>query len=67
MNEARKIVFCAARQEDVEQKFLEGQEHLTEYCKNLPIIIVLIILFAVLSILLGLWQGARVSALISAL
>jgi hypothetical protein len=63
MREARKVVFHSARQVDAEQKFLEGQPG--EYWKYLPIM--LTILFGALSIILGLWQGAPVAALISAL
>jgi hypothetical protein len=65
MSEARKVVFHSARQVDAEQKFLEGQPG--EHWKYLPIIIMLTILFGALSIILGLWQGAPVAALISAL
>jgi hypothetical protein len=61
MNEARKIVFHSVRQEDLER---QRQKH---YQKDLPIIIVLTILFCALSIILGLWQGTPVAALISAL
>ena len=59
MNEARKIVFHSVRQEDLER---QRQKH---YQKDLPIIIVLTILFYALSVLLGLWQ-APVPTLISA-
>ncbi len=65
MSEARKVVFHSARQVDAEQKFLKRQPG--EHWKYLPIIIVLTILFGALSIILGLWQGAPVAALISAL
>ena len=61
MIEARKIVFHSVRQEDLER---QRQKH---YQKDLPIIIVLTILFCALSIILGLWQGTPVAALISAL
>jgi hypothetical protein len=61
MNEARKIVFHSVRQEDLER---QRQKH---YQKYLPIIIVLTILFGALSMILGLWQGTPVAALISAL
>ena len=61
MNEARKIVFHSVRQEDLER------QRQKQYQKDLPIIIVLTILFCALSIILGLWQGAPVAALISAL
>ncbi len=67
MSEARKVVFHSARQVDAEQKFLERQKQLGEHWKYLPIILVLTILFGALSIILGLWQGAPVAALISAL
>ena len=67
MREARKVVFHSARQVDAEQKFLETQRRPAEYWQCLPIVIVLTILFGVLSILLGLWRGAPVQALISAL
>ena len=67
MNETRRIVFHSARQVDAELKFLEWQRQPGEYWKCLPIIIVLATLFGALSILLGLWQGAPVAALISAL
>jgi hypothetical protein len=66
MNEARKVVFYSARQVDAEQKFLEKQRQWAQYSKYLSIIIVLI-LFAALSMLMGLWQGAPVPTLISAL
>ena len=58
MNEARKVVFHSVRQEERQR-----QRH---YQKDLPIIIVLAILFGALSVLLGLWQ-APVPTLISAL
>ena len=61
MNEARKIVFHSVRQEDLER------QRQKQYQKDLPIIIVLTILFCALSIILGLWQGTPVAALISAL
>jgi hypothetical protein len=67
VSEARKVVFHSARQVDAEQKFLQRQRQPAEYWMYLPIIIVLTILFGALSILLGLWQGAPVAALISAL
>jgi fatty acid desaturase len=67
MSEAREVVFYSARQVDAEQKFLERQRQPAEYWKYLPIIIVLTILFGALSIVLGLWQGAPVAALVSAL
>jgi len=67
MREARKIVFHSARQVDTEQKFLRGQRQPAEYWKRLPIVIILTILFGALSILLGLWRGTPVQALISAL
>jgi len=67
MSEARKVVFHSARQVDAEQKFLEGQRQPGEHWKYLPIIIMLTILFRAVSIILGLWQGVPVSALISAL
>jgi hypothetical protein len=58
MNKARKVVFRSVRQEESQR-----QRH---YQKDLPIIIVLIILFGTLSVLMGLWQ-APVPILISAL
>jgi hypothetical protein len=61
MNKARKVVFHSMRQEERQR---QRQRH---YQKDLPIIIVLAILFGALSVLLGLWQGAPVAALISAL
>jgi hypothetical protein len=67
MSEARKVVFHSARQVDAEQKLLEGQRQPGEQWSYLPIIIMLTILFVALSIILGLWQGAPVAALISAL
>ena len=69
MSEARKVVFHSARQVDAEQKFLQRQRQPGEHWMYLPIIIVIVltILFGALSILLGLWQGAPVAALISAL
>jgi hypothetical protein len=67
MSEARKVVFHSARQVDAERKFLERQGQPGEHWSYLPIIIVLTILFGALSIMLGLWQGAPVAALISAL
>jgi hypothetical protein len=67
VSEARKVVFHSARQVDAEQKFLEGQRQPGEHWKYLPIIIMLTILFGAVSIILGLWQGAPVAALISAL
>jgi hypothetical protein len=57
---ARQIVFHSLRQADLER---QRPKH---YQKDLPIIIVLIILFCALSVLLGLWQ-APVPTLISAL
>jgi hypothetical protein len=54
----RKVVFHSVRQEERPR-----QRH---YQKDLPIIIVLIILYGALSVLLGLWQ-APVPTLISAL
>jgi hypothetical protein len=67
MSEVRKVVFHSVRQVDAEQEFLERQRQLREHWKYLPIIIVLTILFGTLSVILGLWQGAPVAALISAL
>ena len=58
MNAARKVVFHSVSQEERQR-----QRH---YQKDLPIIIVLTILFGALSVLLGLWQ-APVPTLISAL
>jgi uncharacterized membrane protein YkgB len=49
MNEARKVVFHSVRQGERQK-----QSH---YQKDLPIIIVLIILFGILSVLMGLWQA----------
>jgi hypothetical protein len=60
MTVARQIVFHSVRHAD-----FEGQS-LKHYQKDLPIIIVLTILFFALSVLLGLWQ-APVPPLISAL
>jgi hypothetical protein len=56
MNKARKVVFHSVSQE-------ERQRH---YQKDVPIIIVAIILFGTLSVLMGLWQ-APAPILISAL
>ena len=67
MSEARKVVFHSARQVDAEQKFSERQKQRREHWKYLLIIIVLTILFGALSGILGLWQGAPMAALISAL
>jgi hypothetical protein len=67
MSEVRKVVFHSVRQVDAEQEFLERQRQPREHWKYLPIIIVLTILFGALSVILGLWQGAPVAALISAL
>jgi fatty acid desaturase len=64
MSEARKVVFHSARQVDAEQ---EAQRQPGKHWSYLPIIIMLTILFGALSIILGLWQGAPVAALISAL
>ncbi len=69
MDGARKVVFYSARQEDAEQKrlekFLERQKHLAEYRKDLPIIIVLTVLFGTLAVLImGPWQGGFLAALI---
>jgi uncharacterized membrane protein YkgB len=47
MNKARKVVFHSVSQE-------ERQRH---YQKDVPIIIVAIILFGTLSVLMGLWQA----------
>jgi hypothetical protein len=47
MNKARKVVFHSVSQE-------ERQRH---YQKDVPIIIVLIILFGTLSVLMDLWQA----------
>jgi hypothetical protein len=58
MNKARKVVFHSVRQGERQR-----QRH---YQKDLPIIIVLIILFGTLSVLMGLWQ-APVPILLSAL
>ena len=60
MTVARQIVFHSVEQADFER---QRPKH---YQKDLPIIIVLIILFGALSVLLGLWQ-APVPTLISAL
>jgi len=67
MSKARKVVFHSARQVDAEQKLLEGQRQPGGHWGYLPIIIMLTILFGALSIILGLWQGTPVAALISAL
>ena len=75
MNVTKKVVFHSARQEDVvfyspRQKEAERKErrrHLAEYCKESLIIMVLSILFGAFSIQMGLWQGAPVQILISAL
>jgi hypothetical protein len=58
MNKARKVVFHSVRQGERQRQ--------THYQKDWPIIIVLIILFATLSVLMGLWQ-APVPILMSAL
>jgi len=60
MTVARQIVFHSVRHADLER---QRPKH---YQKDLPIIIVLIILFGALSVLLGLWE-APASTLISAL
>lgn len=51
MNEARKVVFYSARQEDAEQKFMEKQRKRAEFSKYLSIIIVLTALFSALTLL----------------
>jgi len=61
----KDVVFYSARQKDAERK--ERQRHLAEYCKESVIIIVLTILFGAFSIQMGLWQGAPLQTLISAL
>ena len=58
MNKARKVVFHSVSQEERQRQ--------RRYQKDVPIIIVLIILFGTLSVLMGLWQ-APVPILISAL
>ena len=58
MTKARKVVFHSVRQGERPR---QGR-----YQKDLPVIIVLAILFGALSVLLGLWQ-APVPTLISAL
>ena len=58
MNKARKVVFHSVRQEERPR---QGR-----YQKDLPVIIILAILFGALSVLLGLWK-APVPILISAL
>jgi hypothetical protein len=60
MTATSKIVFHSVRHADFER---QRQKH---YQKDLPIIIVLTILFFALSVLLGLWQ-APVPTLISTL
>jgi len=60
MTVARQIVFHSVRQTEFER---QRPKH---YQKDLPIMVVLIILFGALSVLLGLWQ-APVPTLISAL
>jgi hypothetical protein len=60
MTVARKIVFHSVRQADLERP---RRRH---YEKDLPLVIVLTVLFGALSILLGLWH-APVPTLISAL
>jgi hypothetical protein len=60
MTVATKVVFHSVSQEDLER------QRPKRYQKDLPIIILLTILFFVLSVLLGLWQ-APVPTLISAL
>ena len=60
MTIATRVVYHSVRQADLER---QKQKH---YQKDLPIIIVLTILFFALSVLLGLWQ-APVPTLISAL
>ena len=57
---AKKIVYHSVSQADLERP---RRRH---YQKDLPIVIVLTVLFAALSILLGLWH-APVPTLISAL
>ena len=54
-NAAIKVVFHSVRQED-----LDGQRH---HRNDLPIIIVLAILYGALSMLLGLWQWQGVAEL----
>ena len=51
MNEARKVVFYAARQVDAEEKFLEKQKRRAKYGEYLSIIIVLTVLFGALTLL----------------
>ena len=58
MNKARKVVFHSVSQEERQRQ--------RRYQKDVPIIIVAIILFGTLSVLMGLWQ-APVPILISAL
>jgi cell division septal protein FtsQ len=58
MNKARKVVYHSMSQEERPKK--------RHYQKDWPIIILLLILFAALSVYLGLWQ-APVPILISAL
>jgi hypothetical protein len=69
MNEARKVVFHSARQEDAQQKLLEQQARRAEFTNYLSIImsiILILMLFAALSMLMGLWQAPG-PTLISAL
>jgi hypothetical protein len=68
MNEVSKVVF-RYKQEDAQQKFLEKQRRRAEFSKHLSImmsIILMLIVFAALSVLLGLWQAPG-PTLISAL
>jgi cytochrome c-type biogenesis protein CcmH/NrfG len=68
MNEVSKVVF-RYKQEDAQQKLLEKQRRRAEFSKHLWImmsIILMLILFAALSVLLGLWQAPG-PTLISAL
>jgi uncharacterized protein YybS (DUF2232 family) len=60
MNEVRKVVFHSAKQVDVQQKLLEKQTQRAELSKSLSIvmsIIIVLTLFAALTVLLGLWQA----------
>ena len=66
MNEARKVVFHSARQEDAGQKYLEKQRRRAEFDTYLSILIVLIVLIGALTVLMDQLQ-APVPTLISTL
>ncbi len=50
MSEARKVAFYSAWQKDADSKFLAGQKQAAEYFP-ITIVILLVILFAALSVL----------------